>query len=254
MKTISEVGHAKNVANLEDLISYCTAFGSPYNPSLTALQISSLTTLNTTANSAITTMVSAVTNYKTAVVNRKITFANLKLLAPRIISALKAAGASAQTLANAKAIYKKLLGRTKKASSSIVPTSAKAVDNTILPTTPLVKTISTSQQSFDSKIEFFTALLELVNSVPSYTPNEVDLNIAGLTSFLAQLKTVNTAVITTTTALDTARTNRNHILYDAVTGLVVIAQEVKDYVASLYGKKSNEFKNINKIKFKVLKH
>ena len=101
MKTISEVGHAKNVANLEDLISYCTAFGSPYNPSLTALQISSLTTLNTTANSAITTMVSAVTNYKTAVVNRKITFTNLKLLAPRIISALKAAGASAQTLANA---------------------------------------------------------------------------------------------------------------------------------------------------------
>ncbi len=249
MKTISEVGHAKNVANLEDLISYCTAFGSTYNPSLAALQLSSLAVLNATANGAITTMVNSVTNYKIAVVNRTITFKNLKLLAPRIISALKAAGASAQTLANAKAIYKKLLGRSKKTSSTIVPTSTKAVDNTTLPAIPVIKTISTSQQSFDSKIEFFTALVNLVNSVPSYTPNELDLNIAGLTSFLTQLKTVNTAVITTTTSLDAARTNRNHILYDAVTGLVVIAFEVKDYVASLYGKKSNEFKNINKIKF-----
>lgn len=42
MASQSEVGHAKNVANFEDLIAYCTAYGAAYNPSKTALQLTSL--------------------------------------------------------------------------------------------------------------------------------------------------------------------------------------------------------------------
>jgi len=247
MKTISEVGHSKNVANLEDLISYCTAFGVTYNPSLAALQLGSLTTLKTTADAAITATVNAVTNYKTAVSNRQIAFKNLRQLAPRIISALKASGTSPQTLANANAIYKKLMGRTKKVSTSTLP---KIGDGA----TTIAVTISTSQQSYDSRIEFFTALIDLVSNVSSYSPNETNLTVASLNSFLTNLKTVNTAVITTTTTLDTARSFRNSILYNAATGLVIIAREVKNYVASIYGKGSTEFKNVNKIKFKVFKY
>lgn len=250
MKTISEVGHSKNVANLEDLISYCTAFGVVYNPSSVALQLASLTTLKTTADAAITTTVNAVTNYKTAVNNRQIAFKNLKQLAPRIINALKAGGVSPQTFTNANAIYKKLMGRTKKVSNSTLPKTAKTIDSIA----PTALTISTSQQSYDSRIEFFTALIDLVSNVSSYTPNEIALTLASLNSFLFNLKTVNTAVITTTTTLDNARSNRNSILYTATTGLVVIAREVKNYIASIYGKSSDEFKNVNKIKFKLFKY
>ena len=33
MPSTSETGHAKNVANFEDLISFCNGYGATYNPS-----------------------------------------------------------------------------------------------------------------------------------------------------------------------------------------------------------------------------
>lgn len=114
MKKISEVGHSKNVANLEDVISYCTSFGSTYNPSVTALQLTSLAVLKTNADAVISNMINSVTNYKNAVIARHIVFGDLKLLAPRVMNALKAGGADEETMDSAKAYYKKLMGRTKK--------------------------------------------------------------------------------------------------------------------------------------------
>jgi hypothetical protein len=249
MKKISEVGHSKNVANLEDLISYCTNYGNAYNPSLASLQLVSLTNLKTTANAAINTVTNAITNYKTAVNNRRIAFINLNQLAPRIISALKASGINKQTLVNATSIYKKLMGRNNKLSVINAGKQTAVIANAMA----TAKSISTSQQSFDSKLDFFAALLDLVSNISNYTPNEPNLSVAGLTSFLANLKNTNTAVINTTMLLDAARVSRNHLLYDDVTGLVEITSEVKNYVASIYGKNSSEFKQLNKIKFTILK-
>ena len=39
MASNSETGHAKNVANFEDLISFCNGYGATYNPSKEALTI-----------------------------------------------------------------------------------------------------------------------------------------------------------------------------------------------------------------------
>jgi hypothetical protein len=43
MASTSETGHAKNVANFEDLISFCNGYGVSYNPSKAILQIGNLT-------------------------------------------------------------------------------------------------------------------------------------------------------------------------------------------------------------------
>ena len=42
MASTSETGHAKNVANVQDLISFLTGFAATYNPSKNALSINSL--------------------------------------------------------------------------------------------------------------------------------------------------------------------------------------------------------------------
>ena len=39
MASTTETGHAKNVANFEDLISFCTGYGASYNPSKAAIAI-----------------------------------------------------------------------------------------------------------------------------------------------------------------------------------------------------------------------
>ena len=57
--SVSEVGHAKNVANFADLISYCTAYGSTYNPSKAALQLTALNTLLTTAQTELANVTTA---------------------------------------------------------------------------------------------------------------------------------------------------------------------------------------------------
>ena len=46
---------------------------------------------------------------------------------------------------------------------------------------------------------------------------------------------------------------RNKRLYDPQTGLVERAQVVKNYVKSIFGASSPEYKLINKLRFKVIK-
>ena len=62
MPTYYETGHAKNVANFQDLIAFCTGFGTIYNPTKTALKLPQLNTLYTSANTALADVVAPVTN------------------------------------------------------------------------------------------------------------------------------------------------------------------------------------------------
>ena len=39
MASTSEVGHAKNVANFQDLIEFVTGYGATYNPSKSSLKL-----------------------------------------------------------------------------------------------------------------------------------------------------------------------------------------------------------------------
>ncbi len=53
MASTSETGHDKNVANLEDLISRCTGYGTAFNPSKLSLKIPALQTLHTNGKNAL---------------------------------------------------------------------------------------------------------------------------------------------------------------------------------------------------------
>ena len=46
MPTYYETGHAKNVANLQDLIAFCTGYGTTYNPTKTALKLPNIIVYN----------------------------------------------------------------------------------------------------------------------------------------------------------------------------------------------------------------
>ena len=44
MPAYYETGHAKNVANFQDLIAFVTGYGATYNPTKNALKLPQLTT------------------------------------------------------------------------------------------------------------------------------------------------------------------------------------------------------------------
>ena len=240
MASQSEVGHAKNVANFQDLITYCTAYRTTYNPSKTALQLASLNTLLTSAQTEIANVTTAKNAFDTTTGDRQLAFEPLKPLATKIYNALSVTDATAQTLADAKTINNKLQGRRAKTIAEN-PTPENGI--------PPANTVSVSRQSYDSLTENFSSLIDLVSSVPSYTHNEADLSVASLTTFRDSLVTVNTNVITSEVVYSNARTSRDNLLYAKDTGLVEIAQDVKNYVKSIFGTTSPQYKQVSEIKF-----
>lgn len=77
MASTSEVGHAKNVANFQDLIAFVTGYGATYNPSKNSLQLPQLQALYTQANTSLDGVVAKNTNYNNAVNQRIQAFSNL---------------------------------------------------------------------------------------------------------------------------------------------------------------------------------
>ena len=237
--SVSEVGHAKNVANFADLISYCTAYGTTYNPSKAALQLTALNTLLTSAQTELANVTTAKNAFDTVTGDRQLTFEPLKPLATKVFNYLSVTDAISEIIADAKTINNKLQGKRTGTTAENPPTEGENQNNTV----------SVSRQSYDMLTENFSALIDLVSSVPSYTPNETELTTTSLTAYLRELQTANTNVINAEVAYSNARISRNSVLYSENTGLVDIASDVKKYVKAIFGATSPQYKQISGIKF-----
>ena len=239
MASTSETGHAKNVANFQDLIEFVTGYGGTYNPSKSTLRLADLMTLKASAESNLTDVILKNTAYNNKVNERIIAFSDLKSLSTRLVNALQTTDATAETINNAKTFNRKMQG--KKASASQTPTD---------PNAPAPSTISTSQQSYDQLIQHLAGLTAVLQAEPSYAPNEPELTIATLLAKQADLTAKNTAVATAYTNISNSRIARNTTLYSNSTGLVETANEVKKYIKSVFGATSPQFAQVKGIEFK----
>lgn len=239
--SVTETGHAKNVANFQRLISHCVAFGSVYNPSKTTLQITSLDTRLTIAGSEIAKVATAKNTFDTATSERQTAFAPLKQLSTRIFNFLSATESSDLIIANARTINNKLQGR----RSKPIPKTTPVEDGD----TPTPKHISVSRQSYDMLIANFSEFVSFLSQIPSYMPNEIDLKVTSLNTYLESLKTSNTNLITAEVTYNNARMSRDKIFYLKDSGLVDIALSVKKYVKAIFGATSTEYKQIGSLSF-----
>ena len=247
MTTFIETGHAKNVANFEDLISFCIGYGATYNPVNANKKIPALQAKQTAALAAIQTVKTTKTAFDNSTNAREIIFETLKKLSTRIVNALEATTATTQTIDDAKTVNRKMQG--KRAGSIPKVATANATTVVVPNIAPTVTTISVSQQSFDGLIDNFTKLIQIVSTEPAYLPNETELKVATLNTLLTNLKAANTAVINATTTNSNGRIARNIALYAADTGMVDIALEVKKYVKSLFGATSPQYKQVSGLQF-----
>ena len=248
MASTSETGHAKNVANFEDLISFCNGYGATYNPSKDALTIGKLQDLQAKAKASLQQTKTTKTSFDNATNARQLAFKDLKPLATKIVNALSVSGATTLAVDDAKTINRKIQGA--KANGGTKTPAIPADPNAPAPTD---KTISTSQQSYDSLIDHYTKLIEAVSQDANYKPNETELKTATLQTKLDGLKTSNTDLINGFTSWSNARINRNTTLYNPLTGLVQTALEVKKYVKSVFGATSPQFKQVSGLEFTNVK-
>ncbi|MPT31032.1 MAG: hypothetical protein E2600_05055 [Chryseobacterium sp.] len=240
MSSTSEVGHAKNVANLQKLTEQVSVY-TLYNPPVASLSVANLQTLYTTAVAKLSEVEEKRNTNKNAIALRQTAFENLKPTSTRIINLLDILGLPEGTLNQAKTLNRTIQGTNKKPKTT--PSTLEGEGGGI----------STSRQSYTQQAENFGILLQLLTTIPAYTPNEDDLKLNNLTSYHASLVSATQPVNQTEAELNIKLTERDQVLYAEETGLYTIAQNVKKYVKTIYGATSPEFETVSAIKFTVVK-
>ena len=243
MASTTEQGHNRNAANFDKLIINCTSYGITYNPNKAALKIVAMQAQATAAKNSLTTVNALTPAYKNAVSARVAAFKPFDKLITRVNNALKASDTTQEVDDSAKTIVRKLQGRraTAKKTEEEKKVAADAGKEIV--------EISTSQMSYDSRLDNFDKLIKLLSSVSQYAPNEADLKITALTALYTDLKAKNLAVINAEIPLNNARIARNDVMYKDNVGLVDVATDVKTYIKSVYGATSPQYKTVSSLKF-----
>lgn len=236
MSSTSEVGNAKNVANLHKLTEQVITLAN-YNPPVDSLSINNLQQIYSTATDVLKEVEDKRNSNKNAIAVRQDAFKNLKSTCTRIINRLEILGLLKGTLDQAKSLNRSIQGARKKSTE----TPAKNGEAT--------RTVSTSRQSYTQQAENFGIFIQLLETIPNYNPDDNDLKISSLKAYHSSMISSTNAVDQTEAALNTKLIERDKILYAENTGLYAIAQNVKKYVKSLYGATSPEFTNISAIEF-----
>ena len=236
MPSTSEVGHAKNVANLQKLTEQVTVY-TLYNPPVENLTLVSLQALYTTASTKLTEVEDKRLANKNAIALRQTAFENLKPTCTKIINHLEILGLQQGTIDQAKSLNRLIQGGQKKTTTP--PEEGKEIP----------KTISTSRQSYTQQAENFGILLQLLATISTYAPNEDDLKLVNLNTYKDTLVSSTQSVDQTEAELNLKLIERDQLLYADGTGLYSIAQNVKKYVKSIYGATSPEYTNVSDIEF-----
>ncbi len=238
MASQSETGHARNVATFKELITYCAAYGSSYNPSKSLL---ALTSLQQSADDAAVVTKEAkaeYTAYQKTTNARQLVYEQLKPFATKVVNALAATDADKLAVANARSANRKIQGAGKK-SKNVTPENEEESS----------KSISRSQQSYDNLASNFFQLTEIVTQDKNYTPNEPGLQKTALTARYDELLAANKTVSDQATKYSNAMLRRDEKLYGREAGLYAIQSAVKKYVKSVFGATSSQFKQISGLEF-----
>ncbi|QQS33334.1 MAG: hypothetical protein IPM50_01775 [Acidobacteriota bacterium] len=235
----SEAGHARNLQYFQQLISFVTGYGATYDPSVLAIQLTTLQTLYAQANTALHNVTDKLMEWKVAVNARENEFAGIRQLVSRVVNAFAVSGAAPNAIEDAKSFKRKIDGKRAKAKPADDPNTDgdESAGNSV------------SQRSYTQLVEHLEGLIELLKDDGNYAPNEAELSIAGLEAKVDALKNANNAVINTFTPISNARIARNAKFYNDPDSLVETARKVKLYVRSLYGPTSPQYKQLVPLKF-----
>ena len=238
---MNESGHAKNIANFASYISIVTTFGG-YKPPVPQIEIAALEARRTAFQAALDTVTPKASAETIALNARQEVFELLTPLVRRVVNAA-AVSVNDQLFSNdLRTIARKILGKS---------AAKKPADDPLTPDVDESKQgISSSQMSFDNRIANFAELINLLESSGLYNPNESDLTITALQSFLADMQAKNTAAVNAVNEARAARIARDAVLYNDTDGIIALANLVKKYVKALFGVSSPQYKQLTALKFK----
>ena len=235
----SITGHAINLANFNTLITFCTGHGAVYKPTLNSIKVEALQAKYDAVKGKLAEAEAKKTTFNTATNERITAFQNLEQLCTKATNAFAVSGAAEPEVKDLQTINKKIQGPSKKKAT---PT----------PENPSAG-VSTSQQSYDNKLNFFANFIQFLQAKPVYNPNETELQTANLQAKWTDMDVKNKNVDDALFMMNQAINARQEEMYNPTTGLVQLSKDVKKYARSVFGASSPEYRQINSIEFRVIK-
>lgn len=238
----TETGYAVSIANFNELVQYCQSLGASYNPAIAELKLAALQQYASDAEAQLTTVHSASAAYKDNIAQRAELYKDLNALTTRVRNAVQIYDILPQIQQQVVTFTKKLQGissRKKATAESPDP------DATTAATDP--KTISTSQTSFEQRLNTLDKIVQTLANQPQYQPNEPDLQVTSLAALVQDIRTLNARVAASEITRKTALVILQKLLRDDDTSLRKLTAKVKLYVKSVFGSQSTECARLRKI-------
>ena len=240
MASVTETGHAKNVANFRELITVVRSFEGQYQPIAEFLKVDALEAQAEKAEAVLLRLQEAETLAKRATAALQEQFKTLNTFTTQLMGILNSSGAKGSSIEEARAVQKRITGAT---------TRKKKTDAAEGAATDAKVTRSTSRQSYDSRLEDFTKLVTVLQNIPEYTPHEEAFKIDTLQGKIKMMKKTIEENDSRELARSQAMHERNLLLYTPEYGISAVAGKVKEYIKAVFGGvKSAQYKLVSKIR------
>jgi hypothetical protein len=234
----NESGHARNVANFDELVVVLGTFGNGYQPASPAIQLNALVDLQEKLKEALQRVNDANGVYRDKIYARQNAYEQMNALAMRIVNTMAGLGFESKILTQAKSTLSKIRGGGGKKKKEVGEDG-----------TTETKSISVSQMSFDQRKNNFSALVGLINAQATYTPNEADMQVVSLKKYIEGLQNFNQEAIVAEQNLIMARKERDSLLYADNVGVIALVQQIKAYTKGAFGTKHQSYERIKGLKF-----
>jgi hypothetical protein len=236
---ISEQTPARAFGNFLDMIQKVESMDG-YNPNSTHLMVPEMNKLHAEGTAALDAYQSLKAIMLAGKKERVESVGVVKETSRRVVSLLKACGASESKIEQAMAIYRLIHGYK-------APGSSKPAEITTEPADDEAKKKSNKQGSQDSLVQNFQNLIQVIKTERLYNPNEADLKVAGLESRVNKFKADDLAVATAEAACDRAKDRLKKVYNTRTTGAEDVMRGMKLYVKAVFGPNSPEYKSVAKI-------
>jgi hypothetical protein len=232
-------GNVNKVAALDQVLGICNAHGASYTPSKASLQPTALRSLLELAQEKQKAVIVARNAYAMAVSARAENFEGMPKLATQIARMVRSSPASTRELEQVRTIQRRYHGPSKKKPSTTTVEGSE---------TDATKTRRLSRMDFNSQLDTFRALIDIVRIIPGYAPVEPEFSIASLEIKLQAVVASCQSVADAAIALSNARIARDKVLYGDH-GVIESIMDVKAYIRAKFGSNSPESRQPDAIHF-----
>lgn len=240
MATSTSTGHNNNLSSFFNLYRVTQELGAKYNPTNPLLKTENLEKVYIAGRDILENVNAADIANTDAIKSRSVLFGDVVPFAVRIVNIYSVSGADGKSVENVRSILRKMHGQ-QGGRTAVATKAPEATD---------AKTRISSQLGYEDKASHFSLIGSIVEANPSYQVNEAELTKESIAAFASKLRAANEKCIETDRTLETARIERDRVLYTNEDSLLNVFKDVKVYIKAAFGNTSQEYKRISGLDFR----